>query len=409
MEELKPTAADQFFLNWPMIVLPARMIQNASCILLGIATGIIAWHFYLPAAIFLPVIWVKTPSKKAAWLVGLGYHLAASKGLIFGVPVFFDSTIFYGVFLWAVAGLIQSLPYYLFFYVRNPYLSIVFLLISLILPPVGIVGWANPLTGAGLIFPGTGFAGLFLSLVLIFLAVWLLRKKNTWAFCLLIATVLLLPGILKPPDVRDDSFKGVSTHYTGNPANIGDQFYRDYQKFTQIYGDYRQTDFKVLALPEASAGIWFDSTKDLWGRWQKNLKNDQSIIIPTLLPVSSQGMETYNALIEMKKDGFTVLYKARQSVPVAMWNPWSKDNVKNNWFDDPVFEVAGKKETALICYEAYLTWPILQSFLSGDPEIIFFVANHWWSKNTSLLRIQEKCVSAWARLFNARLISTVNH
>ena len=408
MEELKATALDEFFLGWPSTTLPAKAIYNIICVALGIATGLVAWSYYLPVAIFLPVIWVKTPSKKAAWLVGLGYHLTASTGLIFGTPVFFSSTIFYGFFLWVVAGLIQSLPYYLFSYVKNPYLSVVLLLTFLILPPVGIVGFANPLTAAGLIFPGTGFAGLFLSLILIFLAVWL-SKKNTWTFCLLFALVLSLPGILKSPYIQDDNFKGISTHFHGNPTDIGDKFFCDYQKFTQIYNHYGQMDFKILALPEASTGIWFDSTKDLWGRWQKNLKNDQSIILSTLLPVSKMGLETYNTLIEMKKDGFTVLYKARQSVPVAMWNPWSKDNVKNNWFDNPVFEVAGKKATALICYEAYLTWPILQSFLFGDPEIIFFAANHWWSKDTELLRIQEKCVSSWARLFNARLISAVNY
>lgn len=411
MDELKITALDELFLEGPFSAsfLPFRAIHNIACVALGIATGWVAWGYYLPVAIFLPVIWVKTSSKKAAWLVGLGYHLAASRGLIAGVPIFFDSTVFYGMFLWAMAGLMVSLPYYIFSYVRNPYLSIILLLSSLILPPVGIVGFANPLTAAGLIFPGTGFAGLFLSLVLIFLAVWLLNKKNRWAFCLIIALVLSLPEILKPSSVEDDSFKGISTHFSGNPTDIGDKFFRDYQKFTQIYNDHGQTDFKILALPEASAGIWFDSTKDLWGRWQKNLKNDQSIILSTLLPVSKKGLETYNTLIEMKKDGFTVLYKARQSVPIAMWDPWREDNVKNNWFGNSVFEVAGKKATALICYEAYLTWPILQSFLSGDPETIFFAANHWWSKDTSLLRIQEKCVSSWARLFDARVISAVNY
>jgi apolipoprotein N-acyltransferase len=110
----------------------------------------------------------------------------------------------------------------------------------------------------------------------------------------------------------------------------------------------------------------------------------------------------------MKKDEFNVLYKARQSVPVAMWKPWSKDNVKNNWFENPVFEISGKKATALICYEAYLTWPVLQSFLSGNPEIILFVSNHWWSKNTSLLSIQKTCVNAWASLFATQVVSAIN-
>ncbi|MCP3875886.1 MAG: conjugal transfer protein TraB, partial [Desulfobacteraceae bacterium] len=93
---------------------------------------------------------------------------------------------------------------------------------------------------------------------------------------------------------------------------------------------------------------------------------------------------------------------------VAMWRPWAKDNVRNNWFDNPVFDINGKKGTALICYEAYLTWPILQSFIAGDPEIIIFVSNHWWSKNTSLLTIQNMCIKAWASLFDVRVVTAIN-
>lgn len=119
-------------------------------------------------------------------------------------------------------------------------------------------------------------------------------------------------------------------------------------------------------------------------------------------------MKTRNALIEMRQNQFVVLYKARQSVPVAMWRPWANDDVKINWFDSPLFEIFGKKATALICYEAYLTWPVLQSFLSGDPEIILFLSNHWWSKHTSLLSIQKTCVHAWASLFGVPLVTAVN-
>ncbi|MBU2631672.1 MAG: hypothetical protein KKE61_23925 [Proteobacteria bacterium] len=412
MDQLKTIPADEFFLKDPekLIAFPSRRIQSCICILLGMATGLIAWNIYLPVAVLLPVIWSKTTIKKSAWLVGLGYHLVASRGLISGIPVFFDATVFYGVFLWLAAGSIQSLPYYLCAYIKNPYIAIMLLFTVLILPPVGIVGWANPLTAAGVLFPGTGFAGLFLTILLICSMVWL-YGKNKAALGIVMVLMFSLPLVNSSPGESESNLpniKGISTDFAGNPVHLGDKFNKDHQKFIKIYNEYGRSDFKTLVLPETSAGIWFDSTKQLWGRWQRGLKKDQSVILSTLLPENDRSLKTYNALVEMKKDGFAVLYKARQSVPVAMWRPWDKDSVKSNWFDNPVFEIAGKKATALVCYEAYLTWPVLQSFLSGDPEIILFVANHWWSKDTSLLRIQRDCVSAWAGLFGVPVVTAID-
>ncbi|MBU1386941.1 MAG: hypothetical protein KKD32_03720 [Proteobacteria bacterium] len=409
MDELKTTYIDESFLGNPLktLILSRETQRMLLCVTFSIAIGIMAWDSFLSVAIFLPVVWVKAPTKMTAWLIGLGYHLAASRGLIFGIPVFFGSTVFYGIALWLMAGLIQSLPYFFCSYVRNPYLAIVLLFFALTLPPVGIVGWANPLTAAGVIFPGTGFAGLFLSLCLIWLIVWLHDKGKAFVG-IWVMLIVLLPLVIGPTATVTIQIKGSTTNFTGNPSNLGDKFKRDYQKFIKTYNQYSGSAFKTLVLPETTAGIWFESTKQLWARWQRDLKPDQSIILSALLPENKGSLKTYNALIEMKKDNFKVLYKARQSVPVAMWRPWANDDVKINWFDCPVFDVAWKKATALICYEAYLTWPVLQSFLSGDPEIILFVSNHWWSKDTSLLSIQKTCVNAWARLFNAQLISAVN-
>ena len=176
----------------------------------------------------------------------------------------------------------------------------------------------------------------------------------------------------------------------------------------KIFQHHSDTDFKTLVLPESSGGIWFKSTQYLWGEWQRRLDDDQSIILPVLFPEGKTGFRTYNSLVEIRKSSIREIYRARQSVPVAMWKPWAKDNVKINWFDNPDFDLAGKKTTAIICYEAYLTWPVLQSFLVGNPETILFVSNHWWSKNTSLLSIQKTCVNTWANLFGVSLVTAVN-
>jgi len=272
---------------------------------------------------------------------------------------------------------------------------------------VGIVGWANPLTAAGVLFPGTGFVGLFLILGLILFAAWLQSKKII-GFYLLAAIILLWPLAVKSVQTQANGIKGVSTHFAGNPGSLVDKFNQDYEKFLKIFQHHSDTDFKTLVLPESSGGIWFKSTQYLWGEWQRRLDDDQSIILPVLFPEGKTGFRTYNSLVEIRKSSIREIYRARQSVPVAMWKPWAKDNVKINWFDNPDFDLAGKKTTAIICYEAYLTWPVLQSFLVGNPETILFVSNHWWSKNTSLLSIQKTCVNTWANLFGVSLVTAVN-
>ena len=271
MEELKPSLVDEIFFCNPLkaLLLPTKvMIMKLSYITLSIAIGIIAWDSYLPVAIFIPFLWATAPTKKTAWMLGLCYHLAASRGLIFGAPVFFNSGAFYGFFLWFLVSSIQSVPYLLCRYVKNRYLGIILLLIILILPPIGIVGWANPLTAAGVIFPGTGFIGLLLTVGLIYLMIWLNSKSNAF-IGVWIAFVLLIPLVTNANITERRSIRGSTTNFTGNPSNIGDKFQRDFEKYLTTYNLYVDTEFKTLVLPESTAGLWLDSTKHLWSQWQK--------------------------------------------------------------------------------------------------------------------------------------------
>lgn len=390
------------------MIFPSKAeLKTISYLALSTAIGIIAWDCYLPVAVLFPVLWVNAPGKITPWLMGLFYHLAASRGLIIGIPVFFDASILFGVLLWLIAGLIQSLPYVVCAYMRNRYLGIFIIFCLLILPPVGLVGWANPLTAAGVLFPGTGFLGLFLTLGLILFAARLQTKKIT-GFYLLAALIILWPIAVKPVLAQPESIKGISTQFSGNPGNLIDKFHKDYEKFVTIFQSHADMDFKTLLLPESSGGTWFKTAQYLWGEWQRKLGSDQSIILPVLFPEGKTGFRTYNSLVEIKKESCREIYRARQSVPIAMWKPWGRDNVKTNWFDNPVFDLAGQKATAIICYEAYLTLPVLQSFLAGEPETILFVSNHWWSKNTSLLSIQKTCVNSWANLFGVQVVTAVN-
>ena len=381
--------------------------RNLFLIPFAAATGYIAWHYYMPLCILIPFLWTRAATHKTAWLIGLAYHLAASTGIISGASVFFDSeSIHLGLGIWMSAGLIQSFPYFICSLFPSCSISIVFLLITLIFPPVGIVGWANPLTPCGFIFPGTGLWGLTI-LVLVMAIMPFSYQKNKFIFLAVTLILLILPLIHKDIKNAPNNIVGVTTEFTGHPSSALDRFQKDFQKFITIRSKFSGSEFKTLVLPEASAGIWFDTTQHLWSRWQISLKPGQAVLLNGLVPEEGT-RQTKNAIILMTREEFKIIYQTRQPVPIGMWKPWDPENVKTNWLKNPIFKVSGKKATALVCYEAYLVWPVLHSFLSGKPEYLIVPANHWWSKGTSLISIQKNCVSAWAKLFGVKPIIAIN-
>ncbi|MET0094468.1 MAG: hypothetical protein ABW120_13080, partial [Sedimenticola sp.] len=89
----------------------------------------------------------------SAWSVALVYYLVAGRDIPDGAVLFFGQGEDFGWLLLLCSSLALSMPYALLWR-RSPQawrIILVMLLVSI--PPVGIVGWANPLTSAGVIFP----------------------------------------------------------------------------------------------------------------------------------------------------------------------------------------------------------------------------------------------------------------
>lgn len=137
---------------------------------LGVVLGYLAWHpeatqwWVLP----LPLIWVASRTRLAAFLLWLGYYLAGARD----VPVIFacffpESWSGWGVATWLIHAALLSLPWAVFWRekptTRRAILSAVAALLVTTLPPLGILGWLSPLLLAGEAFPGTGWVGLGLT------------------------------------------------------------------------------------------------------------------------------------------------------------------------------------------------------------------------------------------------------
>jgi len=75
--------------------------------------------------------------------------------------------------------------------------------------------------------------------------------------------------------------------------------------------------------------------------------------------------------------------------------------------DISVMEIHGKKLGFLVCYEQFLTWPLL-SLMSQKPDVIVAPANFWWCRGTSLPGIRAAAVRLWARLYDIPVSQAVN-
>ncbi len=143
-----------------------EIVITAVLVPLAVVAGAVGWSgqaLLLPAATFFPLLWARSPTRIAAALVAAGYFLAASRGLSSGVAQFFAADLWVGLSFWvAAASSFVAVHAALWMMRSGSAKSARYLLILALtgLPPLGITGWAHPLTAAGILFPEWGWWGL---------------------------------------------------------------------------------------------------------------------------------------------------------------------------------------------------------------------------------------------------------
>jgi len=347
---------------------------------------------FLAAAVLFPVVIYYSSSRLEAFLLALLYFLCATRGLIFGSIQYFNSGLFLGVGIWISGNLILSLIYSIL-WTKSSARRVFQLFLALLLtafPPIGAIGWAHPMLAAGVIFPGWGWWGVFMTLALIFL----LMKKPVQVTLLTVCAVFFAQ--FSPDPKRKIPFSGIRTHYQYDQKR---DFLSDYFRQEDLVKLAKKSEAEFILLPEFSGGVWTDATRDYW---QKSLDTGQSVFLGV-----EEHDETgrFNAIADTKSG--QIIYHQRQPIPLSMWKPWSEESFKADWFKNPVSIVREKKIAFLICYESLLIWPALHS-LSGSPDALAVTGNYWWAKNTSIPGIMESGAISWSRLFSIPLIMGIN-
>lgn len=94
-------------------------------------------------------------------------------------------------------------------------------------------------------------------------------------------------------------------------------------------------------------------------------------------------------------------------VPLGMWNPVHRSSVSLHILGPSVLTIDRQRVAIVICYEQFLTWPLLKALLHR-PELLIGVADDYWASDTGLPALQARIPRYWARLFRVPFISATN-
>lgn len=377
---------------------------------LGLASataGYIAWSgqvLALPAAIAFPALWSMARSHRTASVVSAAYFLMASRGLPQGVAAFYQSDIWPGLILWLAASSGFVFVHAALWSRQSggwKALRYTIAMVLMALPPFGIVGWAHPITAAGVLFPGWGWAGL--AAVAAGLAIMTTRYRPAAAVTL-VGFWLWSAAFWTAPDI--------GRGWQAVDLKLGNSLGRDsslarHSDLVATLRLQRRTDTTHILLPESALGFWTPSVERLW---RQQLSGADLSLIAGAAVVDAEGYD--NVLVRLSATETEILYRQRMPVPGSMWQPWlpligKSGGARADFLANPIVSVGSQRLAPLICYEQLIIWPVLQSMLH-DPDLIIAVGNGWWTKGTSIIAIQRASTEAWARLFDKPLIMSFN-
>lgn len=383
------------------------MARALVLILIAALVGVIGWSgepLALPLAMVFPALWALARRRFVAALVAAAYFLAASRGLPQGVANFYESDIWPGLFLWLVASL-AFLAVHALLWTSQPGggRAARFLLASALMavPPFGIVGWAHPLTAAGVLFAGWGWLGLAAAMV----GLVVMTTRASPIAAIVVGGLWLWSAATWTAPPLPDRFRGVDLDM-GQSLGRDGTLERQHDLIASVTREVGQ-GARIVVLPESALGFWTPSVEQLW---RDALSSGDIAVIAGAAVIDPQGYD--NVLVAISADNAGILYRERMPVPVSMWQPWRRlvgqaGGARAHLFANPAVELGGRRIAPLICYEQLVVWPILQSMLHR-PDAIVATGNGWWTVGTSIIDIQNASTIAWARLFGVPLVTAFN-
>lgn len=372
------------------------------------AIGATAWGpdpRTLPLSLLLPSLWASARSRITAACVAAGYFLAASRGLPRGVATFFSTGLVDGLALWLGAALVFT-TVYASLWTRSPgvgpALRWLAATILMAVPPLGIVGWAGPITAAGVVFPGWGWAGLVAALVL--MVAQTIDRSRRPAVAVLAGLAVWGAGTWSPP-ASPPGWIGLDLVWGRSLGR--DMGLEAHDRLIDETLGAARNGTRVVVLPENALGVLTPTVEALW---VERLHESGITVLAGATDVLRDGWD--NCLVAIDGSGAHVVYRQRVPVPVAMWQPWrvvfgEKTGAGVRLLGSATVTAGNRRIAPLICYEQLLVWPVLEAMLR-EPDVVVVVGNGWWTTDTDIIGIQRSAVSSWARLFGVPVVVAFN-
>ncbi len=395
----------------------------------------------LAFSILAPVVWLQRGSRSVCYISAFAYYLAALRSLPVVSRNFFgpESGLLNGLCLWMVSAALLSLPW-LWAWSTSPIAALwkcPLALLASIVPPLGLIGWASPVTAAGLLFPSAGYAGFALTLCLP--SILLIGRKLTLLVLLSVTAAGHFRAGAKPKPPGD--WEAVETHF-GAVAHSSIDVLREYEICQRIQFQAVHSQAHVVIFPEAVVPRWTDATDLFWSETTTSLSRagktmlvgavrpDQSASASTKLydfTAALAALELHNIAsgrlpVSAKKQvnahykySNSVMIRGIQSgdfrqrvpIPFGMWRPFTGGGVPLNLTGPGTIQIGVKKVALIICYEQLITWPVLMSFIEG-PTMIVTISNNYWVSATDVPAIERTTMQAWADLFNVPVMCAAN-
>lgn len=384
----------------------------------GAAVGCAAWGRSerlggLLALLLLPLVWGGSRTRWEGLALMLGYYLAGARGLPGGAVVFFGDTAptWWGRAMWLGASMLLCMPFALCWsrHARQRAAGFVLAIVVCLVPPLGIVGWLNPLLAAGILFPSAGWLGLVLTIAL-FIAL-VLRMGRLIAVLALAAVMsnLVVSGAEPPAHERwlgfDTSFSKLSSAGADSSSQLLASTER-IEWLRRVISDMPAN--ATLVLPETVIGRFDGLAQAMLSQAEGELVAKRSkVLVGAELP--GDGKQYQNAVVVLGAQGHEDRTAVQGiPVPVSMWKPWASDGAQADFLSRAnTITVAGHRVGVAICYEQLLAYSLLL-LMWENPDRIAAVSNVWWARETNIPQIQFQSVHAFARLFGVPVVTARN-
>jgi apolipoprotein N-acyltransferase len=418
--------------------------------------GCLGWQseHTMAALPLLAALWSAAPTRAGAGGVVGSYYLSGSAVLPATWAAFFgeQASPLAGVALWLASAVLLALPWWACWapHSASPARLAGGLIAALVLvsvPPLGIIGWLNPLLAASVLFPRTGWVGLGAGVVLMLALAAAARAPWRWRWpaahdrvradgrpgrracalragaallCVALAATAAAARMIEPVP-PPAGWLALDTALGRTPVNYAETIARQVDLIAAVRAAVEPAGepagspdaaqpapapaLRVLILPEQVAGRWSAAQQAVWSRLLAPYPAVQ-VVFGASVEGSGPGRSRNAVLVGPTAP--RVLASSRQPVPFSMWRPGAAASYDAQWFARGVSALAGERVLWSICYEDYLVWPFLRSLARERPTLIVSVANGWWVRGSGQDRLQALHVQAWSRLFNLPLLRAVN-